>query len=185
MVFIIVKQLLTIFIVLFLFLLGCKPNHIERMKIDPDLRYHVEEWVNECKKHNVDYNYALKNLDSITFMDFAYLDKLGEHNRDERRISINTYVKQNDFYFQRLIVFHELGHALNLHHICGKMSVMNPYLSHEYVEDYNLWWEKLMKDYFVDTVGCNEYFITKDTITRWIETYGGYCDYSNSTIGPR
>ena len=184
-VFIIVKLMSVILGIILTFLLGCRTNHVERIKIQPELQYFVEEWVMECKKYNVDYNSALSHIDSIHYMEFDYLDKLGEHNREDRRISINTQVLKKNHYFQRLIIFHELGHALKLPHVCGKMSIMNPYLPHEHVEDYNLWWDDLMKDYFTDTTRCANYIITKDSMKKWVENYNGYCDYSNSTIGPR
>jgi len=164
---------------------SCEPNHLERIYIDEELRYFVEEWAYECEKYGIDYNKGLAHLDTIKYSEFKYLHKLGEHSIEKREILISTEVQKENHYFQRLIVFHELGHALRLPHTCGKLSIMNPLLSHTHIEHYNLWWKELMSHYFIDTVLCRENAITRDSIDVWIERYEGYCNYSNSMIGPR
>jgi len=157
---------------------------MERIVIDEELQYFVEEWIHECEDAGVDYNKGLAIIDTIEFKECLTLFKLGELNREKRKITISTQVLKKDHYFQRLIVFHELGHTIDLPHTCGKLSIMNPLLSHKHTRYYTLWWEQLMEHYFTDTISCYELDITVDSIVRWTYEYESYCDYSNSTVGP-
>ena len=179
------RQLSIILLVLLTTLLGCKSNHLNRINIDPDLRFIVEEWVNTCEENNIEYEDYLANVDSIVYDKTMYLDKIGEYNNHHRIVRLNYQIKKEDYYFKRLVIYHEMGHVLRLNHICGHMSIMNPYLSHDHVKDYNLWWDELLTHYYTDTVKCNKYTITKDAVISWIDEYESYCGYSNSTIGPR
>lgn len=145
---------------LLIFLLFCLSfKKDEAPKIDIELKPYVKEFLREAEHWRIptDHYACIKKI--------AFVDEIPRHEKDSivgqyDPVDEVIYIKNayKDPRYVRLVVFHELGHAVfNLNHVKSKLSIMNPYLKYEFIEVYYNEWDYLVQDMYLDALRLENY----------------------------
>lgn len=148
------------FILLFLLIFNTPIK--DTPKIDVELQPYVKEFLKEAEHWRVptDHYECIKGI--------YYVDRIPNLNSKDSTVgeylpSIETiYIKRisKDPRFIRLVVWHELSHAiLNLDHETHCISIMNPNLNPYFIDVYADQWNFLVQDIFIQAIKLDNYRI--------------------------
>jgi hypothetical protein len=128
---------------------ACLPN------VHPTLRPYVEEWIEDCKDHGIDYAEELSKIKSIRYSPlikgyWGICFNPDSTLSEGRIITISSAIEPTDAALLRLVVYHELGHcAFDYDHIDNSgYDIMNSVLPNSEVLLYNYMFPLLKKNYF-------------------------------------